>query len=196
MATLAPYTVHDLPAVYNLWQTIFADTWPLTEALLGAVLANPVPGQSGVHFIARQNERVVGFVATQLNPNLNAPPTGYVLAIFVDPHEQRQGIGTALFESAIASLQAGGAQRIMIGGKYPRIWPGVPDTNVDALKFFGAQGWTPTRIDYDLIRDLSDYETPPSIYERLSAEGVTIAPSTAANAWDVVNFNQREFAGW
>jgi|GEM_PF-858747 len=212
---IAPYNAErDFFSVFELWQTVFAQAaqdaeshrWSLTAPLLHNVIANPLVGQHGTHFVAIDNddsggheagEHLIGFIATQLNPNpAPAPPTGYVLVVLVHPDQRRKRIGTALLTAAVDSLRTAGAARIVIGGKYPRIWPGVPDTLADSLPFFEAQGWQFDHVDYDLVRDLSDYQTPAHVYEKLIAENVTITPANSADVPAVLAFEHREFAGW
>lgn len=194
---ISPYQPErDLRPVFELWQQTLGSTWPLTEALLANVIANPVPGQDGVHFVAREGDQVVGFVATQINPNTNRAPGGCILTLIVHPAFQRRGIGRSLHETAVNYLKEQGAGRIQAGGKYPRIWPGIPDNLPDALAFFEALGWKFEDKDFDLCRSLSDYSTPPQLTVRLAAEGVHIGPGTPADVDEVLAFNDREFPGW
>lgn len=189
-------SARDFQAVFLLWQAALGASWPLTPTLLENVIGNPVAGQGGVHFVAREADRIVGFVATQLNPNGSRPPGGCLLALLVHPDSQRCGIGKALHERALASLKEQGAVRVMCGGKYPRIWPGVPDNLPGALSFFKAQGWQFNHVDYDLGRQLAKYQTPADLTQRMIAENVQIEPGTPADAADVLAFNDREFSGW
>jgi predicted N-acetyltransferase YhbS len=84
----------------------------------------------------------------------------------------------------------------MAGGKYPRIFPGIPNDLPHAHAFFIRHGWKETAKDYDLGRHLNDYATPQSVTERIMAEGVRLYAGTEADTDEVLTFNDREFAGW
>lgn len=197
MITIYPYDpLHDLAAAHSVWQAAFGMHYPLTEFLLQSVTANPVRGQGGGHFVAGVDGRNVGFIATQINQTGDNPLTGYILGIAVHPDYQRCGIGRKLLITALKFLIDEGCKNIMSGGKYPRIFPGIPSDLPNAQAFFEKQGWTLDQTDYDVYRDLTDYETPASITARIEAEGVRLYAGSEADAAEVLAFNDREFAGW
>ncbi len=194
---ISPYhPQNDLSAVAALWQAALGDTWPLTETLIANVIANPVQQQGGAHFVAREGDQIVGFVATQINPNPDRPPGGCILALMVHPAYQRRGIGETLHDTAVEYLKGQGVSAIQAGGKYPRVWPGIPDNLPGALEFFKTLGWEFSKVDNDLGRDLIDYATPPELDARMAAEGVQLGAGTAADVDEVLAFNDREFPGW
>ncbi len=192
------YNAADLAEMTRVWMAALWDKYPLSEFLLKNVLANPVDGQGGQHFVAREDDKIVGFVATQINPALKAgdPPLGYILCIVIHPDYRRRGIGGQLIGAATEYFQQSGVKRVMAGGKYPRIFPGTPNDLPGAKAFFLKQGWLETARDYDLGRRLEDYVTPETVLERIRAEGVELYAGTQDDVAEVLAFNDREFAGW
>ncbi len=182
--------------VAALWNTVLGNTYPMDAVTLANALANPVAGQRGRQFIALVEGRVVGFIGTQINQVAPHPPAGFILCIVVHPEVQRRGIGSALIHAAMAYFREVGVARVMSGGKYPRIFPGVPSDLPIAAAFFEKHGWLLNRGDADLGRDLRDFTMPPAIQARIEAEGVTIAPGTAADSAEVLELNNTHFAGW
>jgi GNAT superfamily N-acetyltransferase len=189
---------NDLPDITQTWMAALWDKYPLSEFLLNNVLANPVHGQTGRHFVALEDGQIVGFIGTQVNPALNPaePPLGYILGIAVRPEYQRRGIGKRLLTAAMDYFHELGVKRVMAGGKYPRIFPGAPDDLPGAKAFFLKNGWEATALDYDLGRRLGDYETPASVTERIRSEGVSLYEGTRDDVAEVLAFNDREFPGW
>ncbi|MHB8625005.1 MAG: GNAT family N-acetyltransferase [Aggregatilineales bacterium] len=186
----------DWTEVCTLWTRTLGDTWPLPPDRLLSAISTPISGQRGAQFVVLSAERVIGFIAVQNCRNPNGTYTGYLVCILVDPDFQRQGIGSALLETSAAWLKADGATRMVSGGKYPRLWPGVPDNLPGPLAFFQACGWAMDKIDYDLGRPLSDYTTPDSLTVQLAAEAILIEPAIAGDASDILAFQDREFAAW
>lgn len=186
----------DWTAVCTLWTRSLGTTWPLPPDRLRLAIATPLLGQRGTQFVVRTADRVTGFVAVQNCRNANGTYTGFLICILVDPDFQRQGIGTALLETVTAWLKSDGATRMVNGGKYPRLWPGVPDNSPGTVEFFDACGWRLDGIDYDLGRSLADYETPESLTAQLDAEHIRIEPAVSGEASDILAFEEREFASW
>jgi ribosomal protein S18 acetylase RimI-like enzyme len=205
MPPIIPYDeARDAGAVAALWGGALGAAWPINAGTLRAILACPMRAQQPGHFVAREGDDLVGFVGTQLEINgVTGRRSGYIMLIMVAPSAQRRGIGRRLLDRAVGHLRANKAAHIQIGGKNPRIWPGVPGNLAGgqyggaAMKFFRACGWQfdDERV-YDLARSLTEYELPQAIRDRMAADAVYIAPATPADVPDVLAMNRREFAGW
>jgi beta-N-acetylhexosaminidase len=196
---MAVYDAAPDPAgLHGVWAAALGAQYPIPAPRLGHVLANPLPGQAGRHAVAHVDGAVIGFASAQINPPgaPGNPPTGWLLGIAVQPEWQRQGVGAALLQVLTADLRARGVGRLTVGGRYPRIFPGVPTDLPGAQAFFERQGFHFDQVDYDLYRRLEDYLTPDHITERVQAEGVRIGPATEADVPAVLALNDREFAGW
>ena len=197
LPSIAPFdSATDHPALAALWDVTLGDTYPLDAVTLANALANPETGQRGRHFLARIDNQLVGFIGTQINQVAPHPPSGFILCIVVHPAFQRRGIGSALLHTATAYFREEGVTRVMSGGKYPRIFPGVPTDLPIAAAFFEKHGWLLNSVDADLGRDLHDFTIPLTIQARIESEGVSIAPGTAADTDEVLELNYRHFAGW
>jgi beta-N-acetylhexosaminidase len=185
--------------VLDVWHAGFGQAWPMTARSLWRGLAAPFPSQRGQHFVAVDaGDQVVGFVATQFTYRDGGHARGNLGALVVAPSHQRRGIGAALVDHAVEHLRRLGAARVQPGGLYPRLWPGVPENLPGALAFFEALGWAFVEtIEVDLVGDLTAYETPASLHERMAAERVTLTPArTISDVRDALAFQQREFPPW
>lgn len=186
----------DWTDVCSLWERALGELWPLPPERLRAAITTPLPRQRGAQFVVRTTERALGFIAVQRSHNPNNTYSGHVVCVMVDPDYQRRGIGSALLENATRWLKADGALRMISGGKYPRLWPGVPDNLPGALAFFQSCGWAMTKRDYDLGCALRDYQTPERLTAKLVAEKIQIEPATVGITSNILAFQEREFAGW
>jgi GNAT superfamily N-acetyltransferase len=186
-----------MDAVYALWQATLGGDWPLTPARFGHLLTSVPPYHAGDHFVAEEQGRIAGFVATQAqrNPAL-AQRTGNIMVLFVAPEEQGRGIGRALLDRALEYLRHGGMHAVQIGGRVPRFWPGVPNTMPGALAFFQAQGWTFLDTTYDITQDLRGYRPPPGVLERVDGQGVRLEVAGEPDMPELLAFHDREFPFW
>ena len=181
----------DAAPAFTLWQTTIGQEWPIDFQRFQQILSAPQAG----HFVARAQGQVIGFVATAQSPSWGKQ-MGHLLALLVAPHWQRKGLGRALHERALSHLQEAQVDSIQLGGRSPRFWCGVPENLPNALAFFQAYGWEFTETVYDLTQDLSQYTTPPAIYQRMETEQVTLNPASQADISEVLTFEAREFPNW
>lgn len=195
MIELRPYEPQkDALQIYALWQRTLGHRWPLPYEIFHAVtVANPVY-QSGDHFVAVSDGEIVGWIGTQLRPQLPSPQ-GHLLLLLVAPAYQRQGIGSMLHAHALSSLQERGAARIQLGGGYYYLWQGVPTSLPGAWSFFQACGWEEVERSFDLVRDMSGYSTPTGVYERLHPT-ITLGQATASDADAILAFEEQHFPQW
>ncbi|GLV58509.1 hypothetical protein KDH_53400 [Dictyobacter sp. S3.2.2.5] len=189
---IQPYDANrDAADVYALWQASLSSKWPLTQERLQKVLN----GNEPQHFVARINGKVVGFVAT-LKRSYGTEKVGQLLALLIHPDMQRQGIGTALHEAAMEHFRSQDLQSARLGSVSPRFWCGAPDNLPGAVAFFQGRGWDLSSTVYDLSQDLTNYQTPERVIQRLQQEKVTIASAQSQNVTDVLAFEAKNFANW
>lgn len=198
MVVIEPYDAkRDAEAVFALWQAALGKEWPLTMELFLNVV-NSSNYWENCHFVARDGQAVVGFVATQLErsdgPAL--PTEARIAALFVSPERQRQGVGTLLHRAALRHLSEMGADNIQLGGGLYRFWPGVPANLEAAMAFFQALGWEFNDSSYDLTQDLGRYETPEGTYLRPSVGGLSLRTVTPEDVPRVLDFVRDEFPSW
>ncbi len=192
MWEIQPYeAATDEALAFTLWQTAIGQIWPIDFQRFQQVLAAPRAG----HFVARSQGQVIGFVATSQSPSWGQQ-VGYIQALLVAPAWQKQGLGSALLEQALTHLRAEQVDALRLGGHAPRFWCGVP-ANLPAIQnFFQARGWEAGETVYDLSQDISQYTTPPAIYQRMEKEQVALTTATSADIADVLAFEEREFPNW
>ena len=197
--TIRPYEPQrDEGQVYGLWQRTLGQAWPLSQATFHYVTIGSTAYQPGDHVVAQVDQEVVGFVGAQawLVPGGSAP-RGELMAVMVDPGYQRQGIGRALMERALDILKTRGVDSVQLGGGgLSYFWPGVPLYLPGAWPFFEACGWVEAERSFDLIQDLSNYATPPGVYERIRLPGVTITTAVPGDAAQVLAFEAQHFPEW
>jgi beta-N-acetylhexosaminidase len=172
--------VGDRPALERIWRSALAPAWPLLPGALDLI-------QAGL--VAEAGDQVAGVAAVDLR--------GSLLLIMVDPVRQRQGVGTALHEAALARLRQSGAGEVGLGsggGNY--IWPGVPVDLPGALRFFQARGWTWDGPVSDLTADLRSYVPPAGVLERAAATGVSLSVARQEEMGEALSFEERWFPEW
>lgn len=201
VTTIHPYQpAADERAVLDVWQAALGQTWPIRAGVFRRAVGSTQPGQRCRHLVAISGERVIGFIAVQINPHDNAPSSASISALIVDPSMQRRGIGTALLDATLTYVQGIGVRRVRIGGYTPRFWPGVPTNLPGAKAFFEARGWSfdhPVGHQvYDLVRDLADYTIPDSLRQRTASEHITLEPATTVDADAIIDLQAREGFGW
>src|SRR6187399_1748700 len=114
MVDLRPYRHSaDSAAVYALWQAVLGQQWPIAAADFDRLLTKSPLYQDGDYFVACHADRIVGFVAAQIDRG--NPERSSIAALLVDPQFQRRGIGTALHNAALAHLRTNGANKMQLG---------------------------------------------------------------------------------
>lgn len=187
----------DFDTVASLWQVTLGNEWPLDAARIRWVLEN---GPSPRHFVVRRDGNVLGFVATFITQE-HRPSTklGHLGLLLVDPTYHHQGIGTALHDHGMRHLRTSSTTltTIQLGTIYPRFFCGVPETHPESIRFFQNRGWNlgPKPV-FDLIQDLSSYETPASITERITKENIYFSRITPDTLWELYAFENQYFPGW
>jgi beta-N-acetylhexosaminidase len=177
-------------AVYALWQAALGRQWPIAAADFQRLLTESPSYQAGDYCVAWQDDRIVGFVATQIDRG--NPESAAISALFVEPQFQRCGIGTALHTAALEHLRASRAGRVQLGsGGYSYFWPGVPANLPAARPFFQARGWNFGAPCYDLAQRMQDYRAPED-----PAIDVVIKLAMPADAPELLEFERREFPHW
>ena len=196
---LRPYQPdQDGPEIFNLYQTIFGDRWPLRYDLFRRVTSDHPFYRMGDHYVAGVSGRLVGFAATQvLRPETKPNAQGGIQMIFVAPDQRRQGIGRALVNNALDWLKKAGMKSALLGGAgMLRLWPGIPEEFPDSKKFFKKMGWEKFNRCCDLVRDVRNYQIPPSLLQLMDQEEVDLHPACAEEIPAILEFERQQFPGW
>jgi ribosomal protein S18 acetylase RimI-like enzyme len=191
--SIRPYRASDFDSLYAMWGATLGGYWPLTPAYLRHMVSGYARYKEGDHFVAEQDGRVAGFVATQ-----NDGKAGGIPFLIVWPINQRRGIGKQLHTAAMEHLRGQGIDNISLahgGGDY--FWPGVPLDRPGAVDFFKACGWSLPYTCYDMTQNLAAYQTPVGVLERAARLGIDFRLCTSSDeATAVVAFEQRVFPFW
>lgn len=160
----------DLREVLAVWNRALKKD-PMTERRFVAwVLADPDywPGDDSGFFVAVQDGRPVGFLRAIIRrtPNDRAglePELGWLPVVAVDPAFQRQGIGLALLESALAWFRKHNRRRIWVcgnSGSAPGyIFPGVDkDDYPGGLALFAKGGFRAHRGSVAMSREVVNFD--------------------------------------
>jgi len=197
MVSIRPYQPDaDEPAVFDLWQTTFATTWPLARDMFRRVTVGADSYQDGDHVVAEERGVPIGFIATQADRGASPRRTGHIGIVLVAPARRRQGIGRALHDAALAHLRERGVNQVQLGGGETYLWPGVPSTLSSALAFLHSCGWTYAETSYDLVQDLRGYVSPSTIDRRVDGQRIALEIGAHQHAAEVLTFVARAFPSW
>jgi predicted N-acetyltransferase YhbS len=191
--SLRPYQKSDFEALLALWQSTLGTSWLLTPQYLARMITGSAAYHEGDHFVAEEVGRIVGFVATRVHAS---GKRGGLPLLIVDAGMRRQGIGTRLHAAALEHLRQKQVTTINFPDGGERFWPGVPHNSPGAEEFFEACGWKLDEFNYDLTRDLTDYQTPPGVLERAVQQGIVYRVATAEDAPRIIAFEELNFPFW
>lgn len=185
----------DFDQVKALWDTCLPD-WPLSSEKLSFVLNN---GPNPSHYVIRtETDGVIAFASTFATPDAKTL-TGHLGLILVAPKYRHQGAGCLLHDTGMQHLRSlPNIANIQLGTIYPRIFCGVPENlGEETLSFFRNRGWNLSKEPvYDLIQDLTNYETDKSISERMHKENIHFSRITPSRLWELYAFQDRYFQFW
>ena len=174
---ILPFVGSDLDAVVAIWNRALPrdpiDAGRFSSWLFGD--ADYWPGDESGFFVARRDDRVIGFaraiVRRQHNERLGLEPDkGWLPAFAVDPSAQRRGVGRALVDAAMNWLRSHGRRDVWISGGAGSapgyVFPGVDvDAYAPAHRLLQRAGFAVDHhavsmscetIDFDLDRHHDD----------------------------------------
>lgn len=188
---IRPYLAADFESIYGLWQAALGDTWPLTPDYLREMLTGHARYQEGDHLVAEQDGQLIGFVATEIDAS---GKDGKIPLLMVRPENQRHGIGKQIHDAAMTQLRQRGVEIFNLG--HGPFWPGVPIDPPTATDFFKACGWQFPDPNYDLVNDLTHYQTPAGVLERVNSKGIVMRRAAPNEIAAILEFEQRNFPFW
>lgn len=191
-----------------LWNDALGADFPMTPRLWRQVVIDDPNAAPGDGIVARAADgALVGVVLTRQFHRLDLVPTmeatrgnGWILALVVAPALQCRGIGSQLLRAAEARLHQRGATQCVVGGGIAHLLPGQPlvlamDTaDQPMLAFWRRHGYTPSREEYDLRRNVSDFVAPP-LPAVIRSGAFHIGPGKAGEEAELLAFLGREFPG-
>ncbi|CEP15152.1 hypothetical protein [Parasitella parasitica] len=178
-------------SAHRLWNHVYTETWPLSIDNFSRVLSRL---QKGRHFCVYDQDKLVGFAATQ-----TIDPTGQLALLMVHPDYRNQGIGTRLNDHCLDMFRKEGVSSVMLGSSYPRFFCGVPDNDIlgqRAQSFFAHRGYTLKQVVWDLKGDISQYTVPAAVSAKMEKEGIWFGTIQAEEIGDLIEFQKRYFDYW
>ena len=147
-----------------------------------------------IALVAEQDGQSVGFILGSENKT----PTAGLLLLLVEPTLRRQGIASRLLQALEARFRSLGITELILGfgpqGDY--FWPGVPISEKAAWHFFSHHGWKQQESSSDLILDLSSYDTPTWVLDRLKESGATLTLGHPGQGEQILAFERLHFPEW
>jgi len=166
----------DAKKVFNLWQEKLGEIWPLDFAGFKQIIA------SGNHFVATDDEKIVGFIATQILGEKSS-----ILTIM--------GNDNGLLNYVTQYLKSKKVKQIQLGdGGISYFWPGIPTNLPKLIRFFEDNDWEFTEDSFDLVRNLDNYQTPEFVFQRLS--GINVQTANIKSVDKVLEFEKKYFSEW
>lgn len=187
---IRPYRpAEDSVWLHALWHKVFDPRWTLQQRQLEQSLSS-----STMAFVAEQHGLPIGMCAAVHQPSGRAG----LLAILVEPSQQRQGAGASLLANIERLLSRDGCSALTLGfgpgGEY--FWPGVPTLESPAWPFFAKLGWRECDRTFDLVQELSDYQAPTAIHKRVEDQEIILGPADPLLRDRLLEFEQRSFPVW
>lgn len=204
MITVVSYRPEFTPDLLAIWHAAFGEQYPIMPALWEAITTGDPSFRDADALVAMHEGNPVGFLLAKRFredfPGCERFATvGYVTLLGVHPDQQRQGIASRLLHEVERRFQAEGMTKIVVGGSFHHVFPGIPmPLDVEAvappaLRFFEAHGYTRGKEVWDVRRNLAE---PPALPDLppLPA-GVVLRPTLPEEASRMGEFLSREFPG-
>lgn len=200
--TIRPYQGQDEASLLELWNRCLTVD-PIHEAVFrNRVLLDLNFRPEGL-LVAEKENALAGFVLSitrQVPLFLQGlePERAWITAFGVHPAYRRQGIGTQLFQEALARLKG---RTVLISPYTPNYFtPGVDiSAYPEAVAFLKSRGWETISTPISMSADLTGFQAPESIEaleKRLKQEqNIHISPVTSADIPELLNFICEHF-GW
>jgi predicted N-acetyltransferase YhbS len=198
LSTFVAYRPEWAVPLVALWQEAAGDRYPILPALWAAVTAGDPGFRPADLLVAMEGGVPVGFVLTkrlrEAFPGSDRyDAVGWVALMAVAPAHQRRGLGSRLLAAAEAGLKDAGARRVVLGGSFHHVMPGVPAALPGAAAFVEQHGYALGGTVWDVRRDLGEGPALPTVP---AAPGVGFRPCApdrvaALNAFLAASFPGR-----
>ena len=202
--TIRPFRGEDEAALIDLWNATMT-----YDRINPAVFRTRVLLDLNFHpeglLVAEEEGSLVGFVLSitrQVPLFLQGlePERGWITAFGVIPGRRREGIGLALFATALERMAAAGRREVFISPYTPNYFiPGVDvEAYPEAVAFLQATGWEITQQPISMRAETTGFQVPAEIITReqaLAAEGYAVRPVSAADLPELMPFIAGHF-GW
>ncbi|SBT64088.1 L-amino acid N-acyltransferase YncA [Micromonospora sediminicola] len=129
---IRPARAEDAPAVVALRAIVFPY---LVRGVASTrrMIAEPPPGEDWAAWVADADGQVVGWASAYRNIQTSTPGVGEISTLHVHPDHRGRGVGTALFDAALAHLRTLGSTRVLANAR------------AESLPFAQRHGFTASR---------------------------------------------------
>ena len=181
-ATIRSYDASvDSDAAFELWGRSIGRSWPVEREDFDAIVHEG--------FVALLDDQIAGVVAFARLDSVAS-----LQLLLVDARVRRRGVGSRLTETALAALATDGVTEVRLASTPgPYFWPGLPPELADAQSFFERCGWKFGDPCWDLVRSLTDYQTPNDV-ERPA--GITVRWAAGDERQRLLDFERTNFPSW
>ncbi len=202
MITLVPYRRELAPDLLAVWHAAFGERYPIMPALWDAITLGDPSFRESDGLVAMHGEKPVGFaLAKRFRESFPGcerfKPLGYLTLMAVHPDHQRLGIGSRLIGAVESRLRDDGASKILLGGSFHHVFPGIPVASDEAAEpavaFFTAHGYALGQEVWDVRRNLAQPPDLPALGELRA--GVELRPTRPEETARMQEFLERDFAG-
>ena len=203
-AIIRSYRGADEDALLDLWRMTMTHDRITPAVWRTKVLLDPNFDPDGL-LVAEEDGALVSFVLSLVRrvpyflQGLE-PESGWITAFGVHPDHQRQGIGRAMFDAALARMAALGRTRIAISPYTPNYF--IPGVDVEAypaaLAFLHTLGWQTISTPIAMRAELTGFQIPPEIAAlegRLQRDNIAVRPVQSADLPALMAFTV-EYFGW
>ena len=198
----------DVESVVALWNRALRRDPISTGRFVAWLFGDPDywPGADSGFFVATRGDELLGFVRAIIRrwPNDRVgleSECGWIPVLAVDPAHQRQSVGRALLEHAVAYLQAQNRRRIWVCGNTGSapgyVFPGVDkDAYAGALAMLALAGFSVDHEPVSMSREIVDFDVEKFHVEAWrGGRSIEVAPLTPASAQDFLAFMADAFPG-
>lgn len=204
MINVVPYRPEFASDLLAVWHAAFGERYPIMPMLWDAITVGDHSFRESDAQVAMRDGRAVGFALAKRfredYPGCDRfKALGYLSLMAVHPDHQRRGIGSELLRIVEERFRADGAVKVVLGGSFHHVFPGIPLTlgeppaSEPAVAFIESRGYVLGKEVWDVRRDL----TAPPALPALSPMpgGVVLRPTLPDEAPMMLDFLNREFAG-
>ena len=166
---------------FELWGQSIGGSWPVERQDFDVIVHEG--------FVAHLDDQIAGVVAFARLDSVAS-----LQLLLVAAGMRRRGVGSRLVEATLAALATDGVTEVRLGGTPGAyFWPGLPPELVAAQSFFERFGWNFGDPCWDLVRSLTDYETPSDVEP---PAGITLRWAAGDEHQRLLEFERTNFPSW
>ncbi len=184
----------DFARLADLWASFYPTRYHVSPELLRANTVDSELFDWGASVVEYDGDRPIGFVAVKKSANPHFfigpdPDQAHITALaFADPV-----VGVEMMSDTKRTLRNRGLFRLVFGQDSGHFFPGCPVDHASLRSFLTVEGFEEKGTAVDLERDMTDYEPPAGMIERLAP--ARVEPCRAETLPALSEFLKRTFPG-